>query len=175
MLKQHTMIETKRLTILPLNYDQLIKYAKCDNSLESELKLNKSSRTISEDLQEALNQTILPNVADNSKNYLYSTIWTAISKTEKIMVGDLCMYGEPNSAGEIEIGYGTYDEFKNKGFMTEIVKGLIDWAKTRIEIKFILASTLKTNAASYKVLEKNNFIKIGETETLFNWQLQTRF
>lgn len=121
------MIHTKRLTIIPLNYDQLVKYAKCDNSLESELKLNKSSRTISKDLQEALDQTILPNAADKSKNYLYSTIWTAISTIEKIMVGDLCMYGEPNLEGEIEIGYGTYDEYQNKGFMTEIVKGFIDW------------------------------------------------
>jgi ribosomal-protein-alanine N-acetyltransferase len=27
------------------------------------------------------------------------------------MVGDLVIVGEPNADGEIEIGYGTYDEF----------------------------------------------------------------
>lgn len=164
------MIETERLTLLPLSYEQLVKYAKCDNSLERELKINLSSRKVSEDLHEALEQTIIPNVANKSKNYLYSTIWTAISKTENKMVGDLCMYGEPNSQGEIEIGYGTYDEFQNKGFMTEIVKGFISWAKTQKEIKSILASTLKNNLASYKVLENNSFIKVGETDTLYNWK-----
>jgi ribosomal-protein-alanine N-acetyltransferase len=165
------MIETERLILRPLTYEQLIKYTKCDNSLEEELNLNESSRTISPELKEAFEQTILPNVADKSKNYLYSTLWTAISKTENKMVGDLCIYGEPNTDGEIEIGYGTYEEFQHKGFMTEIVRGIVEWVKSQPKIKSILASTDKINIASYKVLEKNRFVKIGETEMLFNWKL----
>lgn len=102
------MIETKRLILKPLTYEQLIKYIKCDNSLEAELNLNKTSRTISPELNDAFEQTILPNVADKNKDYLYSTLWTAISKAENKMVGDLCIVGEPNAEGEIEIGYGTY-------------------------------------------------------------------
>ncbi|HBY02877.1 MAG TPA: N-acetyltransferase [Rikenellaceae bacterium] len=166
------MIETERLILKPLTYEQLIKYIKCDNSLEAELKLNKTSRTISDELKDAFEQTILPNVADKSKNYLYSTLWTAISKAENKMVGDLCIIGEPNEGGEIEIGYGTYDEFQNKGFMTEIVQGIIQWAKTQPKVKSVIASTDKTNTASFKVLEKNRFVKIGETEMLFNWKRQ---
>ena len=168
------MIETERLILKPLTYEQLVKYIKCDNSLEVELNLNETSRTISSELKEAFEQTILPNVADKSKNYLYSTLWTAISKIENKMVGDLCIVGEPNANGEIEIGYGTYDEFRNKGFMTEVVSGIIEWAKTQPEIKSIVASTDKTNIASFKVLEKNSFIKIGETETLFNWKSEMK-
>jgi len=166
------MIETERLILKPLTFEQLIKYAKCDNSLELELNLNKTSRTISGELKEALEQSIIPNVRDKSKDYLYSTIWTAILKAENRMIGDLCMYGEPNTEGDVEIGYGTYEEFQNKGYMTEIVKGIIEWIKTHIEVKSINASTDKTNTASFRVLEKNNFIKIGETETLFNWKLE---
>lgn len=166
------MIETERLILKPLTYKQLIKYIKCDNSLEVELKLNQTSRTISPELKEAFAQTILPNVADKSKNYLYSTLWTAISKIDNKMVGDLCFVDEPNANGEIEIGYGTYDEFQNKGFMTEAVSGIIEWAKTESEIQSIIASTEKSNNASFKVLEKNGFIKIGETQALFNWKLE---
>ncbi len=166
------MIETERLLLKPLNYEQLVKYTKCDNSLEAELNLSETSRTISPELKEAFEQTILPNVADKTKNYLYSTLWTAISKTENKMIGDLCIVGEPNAAGEIEIGYGTYDEFQNKGYMTEIVSGIIKWTKTQPIVKSIIASTDKSNTASFRVLEKNNFIKIGETETLFMWKLE---
>ncbi len=166
------MIETERLILKPLTYEQLVKYIKCDNSLEEELNLHESSRTISPELKEAFEQTILPNVADKTKNYLYSTLWTAISKVDNKMIGDLCIVGEPNVNGEIEIGYGTYDEFQNKGFMTEIVSGIIIWAKTQKKVKSIIASTNKKNAASFKVLEKNNFIKIDETETLFKWKLK---
>jgi [ribosomal protein S5]-alanine N-acetyltransferase len=168
------MIETERLILKPLTYSQLVKYIKCDNSLETELKLNKSSRTIAPELKEAFEQTILPNVANKRKNYLYSTLWTAISKAENKMVGDLCIVGEPNANGEIEIGYGTYEEFQNKGFMTEVVLGILKWSKTQVKVKSIIASTDKTNTASFKVLEKNGFIKIGETTTMFNWKLEVK-
>lgn len=165
------MIETERLILIPLTYEQLLKYIKCDHSLERELNLNNTTRTISAELKEAFEQTILPNVADTNKNYLYHTLWTAISKTDNKMVGDLCIVGEPNSDGEIEIGYGTYAEFQNKGFMKEIVGGIIEWTKTQALVKSVIASTEKTNIASFKVLETNMFHKTGETETLLNWQL----
>lgn len=165
------MIETERLILKPLTYDQLIKYIKADNSLEIELKLNETSRTISTELKEAFEKTILPNVADRTKDYLFSTLWTAISKEANKMVGDICIVGEPNSSGEIEIGYGTYDEFQKKGFMTEAVGGMITWAKSQPKVFSIIASTDKDNIASYTILKKNNFLKVSESETKYYWKL----
>lgn len=166
------MIETERLILKPLTYEQLIKYMRLDNSLETELNLNTTSRTISAELREALELTILPNVADSDKNYLFSTIWTLISKADNKMVGDLCFVGEPNANGEIEIGYGTYEEFRKRGFMTEAVSAMIKWAKNQQNIRTIVASTDKDNADSFSILLKNNFTKSGETATLFNWRLE---
>lgn len=164
------MIETPRLILIPLTYDQLLKYIRCDHSLEAELNLQPSSRKISTELKEALEQTILPNVADPNKNYLYSTLWTAVLKEENSMVGDLCIIGEPNAAGEIEIGYGIYDEYKDRGYMTEIVSGLIRWAKSETRVLAVVASSEETNFASSKVLEKSGFVAIGKTGTLINWR-----
>src|SRR6188768_3668464 len=155
------MVETERLLLKPLTYDQLVKYIKVDHSLETELHLNESTRSISAELKEAFEETILPNVADPAKNYLFSTLWTAIYKAENKMVGDLCFIGEPNEAGEVEIGYGTYEAHRKKGFMTEAVGGMIEWAKKQPNVKSIVASTEKINSASFSVLEKNNFLKIG--------------
>jgi [ribosomal protein S5]-alanine N-acetyltransferase len=165
------MIHTKRLKLQPLTPAQLVQYAKCDGSLEAALNLRPNGRAISPALQEALEETILPNVADPAKNYLYHTLWTAISKGENQMVGDLCIVGEPNAAGEIEIGYGTYDAFQGKGFMTEIVGGIIEWAKTQPVVKAIIASTDKTNIASGKVLQNNHFVAIGETDSEYQWKI----
>ena len=166
------MIETERLVLKPLTHEQLIKYIRLDNSLEAELNLNQSARTISPELKEALEQTILPNVADPGKNYLFSTLWTVISTEENKMVGDLCFVGEPNAEGEVEIGYGTYEEFRKRGFMTEAVAGMIKWAEKQPDIRTFIASTAKSNIDSYSILERNNFIKCGETETLYNWKLR---
>lgn len=156
------MIETQSLILKPLTYQQLLKYIKCDNSLELELNLNLNSRTLSPELKEALEQTILPNVADTTKNYLFYTLWTAINKADNKMVGGLCVVGEPDLEGEIEIGYGTYEAFQNRGFMTEIVSGIVGWAKTQSKVKSVIASTEKINIASSKVLEKitsSRFVK----------------
>ncbi|MDB0034836.1 GNAT family N-acetyltransferase [bacterium] len=142
-----------------------------DHSLEAELNVNKTTMTISSELKEALENMILPNVADPDKNYLYSTLWSIIDKQENTMVGDLCFFGEPNEKGEIEVGYGTYKDFRGKRFMIEALAGLIDWAKQQTNVNAIIASTNKTNVASYTILERNKFTKADETDTLFNWRL----
>lgn len=85
------------------------------------------------------------------------------------MVGDICFYGEPNEEGEVEIGYGTYSAYQGNGYMTEAVAALIRWALEQPSVKTILASTNKTNVASYSVLVKNGFEKVGESDELFSW------
>lgn len=147
-------------------------YIRNDGTLEKELNLSANHREISPELKEALEQTILPNASDKTRNYLYSTLWTIILKEQNLMVGDLCFVGEPDKNGDVEIGYGTYPAFQGKGYMTEAVGGMIYWAKEQPEIKAIVASTEKLNTASYTVLQKNRFVKTGENQNLFHWRLQ---
>lgn len=44
-------------------------------------------------------------MADESKDYLYSTLWSAISKVDNKMIGDLCIVGEPNEAPAYTVGF----------------------------------------------------------------------
>ncbi|MFN7116968.1 MAG: GNAT family N-acetyltransferase [Saprospiraceae bacterium] len=164
------MLETERLILLPLTYKQLLKYIKNDFSLDKELQLTPTPRTISADLLEALQLGILPNVADKRRNPLFYTLWTMILKSENCMVGDLCFKGKPNERGEIEIGYGTYDAFQGKGYMTEAVGAMIKWAATQPSVKYITAETEQENIASFKVLEKNKFSKHLEVNNIFVWK-----
>jgi len=168
------MIETERLILLPLTYEQLIKYSNFDNSLEEELKIEKSPRSISPELREALEDSIIPSVGDLNKNYLYFTLWSLILKEENKIVGDLCFQGEPNIDGEIEIGYGTYFEFRRKGYMTEAVGKMLKWAKMQPEVWKVLASTEKNNISSQRILESNNFTKIGESNNIINWEFKVK-
>jgi RimJ/RimL family protein N-acetyltransferase len=48
---------------------------------------------------------------------------------------------------------------------------MIGWAKTQAGVKAIVASTDKDNPASFSVLQKNGFIRCGETEGLLHWRL----
>lgn len=168
------MIETERLILQPLTYEQLVKYTKADNSLEEELKLEKSPRSISPELREALEDSIIPLVEDSKKNYLYATLWTLILKEENKMVGDLCFKGEPNIDGEIEIGYGTYFEFRRKGYMTEAVSEMLKWAKSQPKVLKVLASTEKNNISSQRILRNNNFSQIEEVDGIMNWEIKVK-
>ncbi len=170
--KQQGMVETERLLIIPLTYSQLVKYGQNDGSLEQELCLNTSPRVISAELAEALEQAILPRVADTSRSYLYSTLWSVILKEANQMVGDLCFMGEPNDGGEVEIGYGTYPAFRGKGYMAEAVGGMVGWAEEQPEVMAVVASTDKDNPASMAVLVKNGFVRAGETDSLIHWKIE---
>ena len=168
------MIETEHLILRPLTYEQLVKYSNLDYSLEEELNLEKSPRSITPELREALDCGIIPNVADEQQNYLFSTLWTVILKENNKMIGDLCFKGEPNIDGEIEIGYGTYFEFRRKGYMTEAIDGMLKWAKMQPEVLKVLASTEKNNISSQRILESNNFSKIGKADSIINWEFKLK-
>ena len=74
------MIVTERFVSRPLTHDQLLKYIRPDFSLESELGLFPYPRTISPELREALDQSVIQKVADPSVNYLFFTLWTSYQK-----------------------------------------------------------------------------------------------
>jgi RimJ/RimL family protein N-acetyltransferase len=52
--------------------------------------------------------------------------------------------------------------------MTEAVSGIINWARGRGDISYILAETDKGNTASIKVVKKNNF-QLSETRGKMLW------
>lgn len=165
------MIETSRLILKPLNHSQLIKYLENDPSLDQELNLDVSSRDISPELREIMEGTIIPKVSQTDSDSIYSTLWTVIEKGHNKMVGDLCFTAGPDEQGEIQIGYGTYERFRNMGFMTEAVDGLIKWAQKQPNVKSITATTDKKNIASYSVLIKNRFKRVAKNGSIFQWRL----
>jgi RimJ/RimL family protein N-acetyltransferase len=164
------IIETERLKILPLNLGQLEKYLINDHSLEEELSLKKSIRHISDELKEAMSLTIIPTILKKPEDYIYSTLWIVVEKESKQIIAEITYMSITDSDGEIEIGYGTDEEYRNKGYMTEAIGGMIKWSGTQTGIKIIIASTEKGNKASHIVLVKNKFIKFNETNSMICWK-----
>jgi GNAT superfamily N-acetyltransferase len=164
------ILETERLWIRPLSYQQLISYLKKDGTLEKELEVQPMKRIITPELVVAFEKGILPSVGNPRKNYLFSTLWTLIDKEDNVMVGDLCFKGEPNEEGEVEIGYGTYAQFQNKGYMTEALGAMINWAFSHEHVNAILAETHISNLSSQKIIMKNGFVKFREGEKMIWWK-----
>ena len=151
------MIETKRLIIKPLSSDELKKHINLPNELAKDLGLIPSQVLIDKETQDAILNDLLPNIKDSNKDSLFYTMWIVIEKSKKAIVGGICFHGEPNENGEVEIGYGTDDGYRNQGYMTETIAGLVLWIRTNKNVKIIKAETVNENFSSVRVLEKNGF------------------
>jgi RimJ/RimL family protein N-acetyltransferase len=164
-------LETERLRLIPLPHSQLINYLKADGSLEEQLGVHFLKRRIEPELIEAFEKVILPTVGNPSKNFLFSTLWTLVAKDKNVMVGDVCFKGEPNDNGELEIAYCTYQQFQNKGYMSEAIKTVCHWAMKQPGVTSIKASAEITNAAASKLLEKAGFFPAYELSRQQYWIL----
>ncbi|GET41820.1 GNAT family N-acetyltransferase [Microseira wollei] len=81
---------------------------------------------------------------------------------ERVVIGNGGFKGEPTPDGTVEIGYSILPEYQNKGYGTEAIKALLNWAFEDGEVKRAIAETLPELKASQRLLEKCNFVYIGE-------------
>jgi len=163
------MVETARLIIIPLSYDQLRLYLRANGKLEKELHLSNNVRDVSDEAKENAEFFILPAMKKSTADhYLFFTFWIIVEKTSRNIVAELGFKGSPNEKGEIEIGYGTFFSERKKGFMTEAVGGMIEWAKQRPDVNFVLAEADEDNLSSIRVLQKNIF-EIFDKKMKMQW------
>jgi ribosomal-protein-alanine N-acetyltransferase len=78
------------------------------------------------------------------------------------LVGSIGFGGRPGSDGAVEIGYSMLGSFQRRGYATEAMGALIDWAFSHPEVRRIRAHTRVDHAASIRVLEKNGLSLVGD-------------
>lgn len=81
---------------------------------------------------------------------------------QRVLIGNGGLHGPPDSTGTAEIGYSLLEPYQGKGYGTEIVRGLVDWAFAQPGVQRLIAETLPELMPSIRVLEKNGFHHIGE-------------
>jgi ribosomal-protein-alanine N-acetyltransferase len=78
-----------------------------------------------------------------------------------VLCGSVGFKGPPDKRGTVEIGYSVLPEFQGQGLATEMLAGVIQWAKRQAGARRIEAETNTDNRASIRVLEKNSFVRVG--------------
>lgn len=158
------MIETERLLIKPLTAEELKKHVEEPEALARELGLTPSQSLIEEETRAAILNDLLPNLLNPANDPLFYTMWLVIGKADKAIIGGICFHGAPDEKGEVEIGYGTDEGYRNRGFMAETIAGMIDWLRGKKTVRKVKAETAMDNLASIKVLEKNGFKVVQQQE-----------
>lgn len=107
------------------------------------------------------------------EKHVWYTLWAMeLRGSENEVVGNLSFKGITED-GRVEIGYGIGDGYENRGYMTEAVGAVVEWAAGQPGVKQIEAEAERGNIASVRVLEKCGFVASGEMGTegmRFVWQ-----
>jgi len=93
---------------------------------------------------------------NNRIEYNWYAPWRIYLKKDNTPIGFFCFKG-PCKNDAVEIGYGIEEEHQKKGYATESVSAMIDWAFYNSNAYFVEAETTPENSASRHVLEKLGF------------------
>ena len=99
-------------------------------------------------------KTINENI--KKKDSFYWAI--ALTKSNKL-IGTIGLFNFSDDLKRCEIGYELLNEYQGKGYMSETIKKIIDFAMKTLGVKTIEAFTHKDNQSSTKLLERFNFVK----------------
>ncbi len=73
----------------------------------------------------------------------------------------------------IEVGYGVADQYKNKGYATEVLKVFSKWALDNLSLDKLWGIVDENNLASIKVLKKSGYILKDKTESKLKYIYKT--
>ncbi|MFA9557263.1 GNAT family N-acetyltransferase [Evansella sp. AB-rgal1] len=99
-------------------------------------------------------------------------VWFVIEKETNQLIGDIGFKGKPDMEGTVEVGYGFIPSAQKKGYATEAVHEIIQWAFTSEEVQKVIAECYHDNFPSIRVLEKLNMKNVEIEENLLKWELR---
>lgn len=94
--------------------------------------------------------------------------------SKRQVIGDLGFKGPPDENGAVDIGYAVVPQERGKGYATEAVRTLIDWAFRSAAIKVVTADCEESNAASAAVLQGAGMKRDGRKQRLLHWKMTRR-
>lgn len=99
-------------------------------------------------------------------------VWFVINQEDHTVIGDIGFKGKPNWEKCVEIGYGIVASAQGKGYATEAVQKLIEWAFLDNKVRKIVAECLDDNLSSIRVLDKLKMKRVGSENNMLKWQLE---
>jgi len=97
--------------------------------------------------------------------------YQVIRRTDGCVIGDVGFMGPPDDTGAVSLGCAIAEEARGKGYATEALTALFDWARRQSGLVCILADTTRSNVASQRLLERVGMRRIGEDGELLYYML----
>jgi RimJ/RimL family protein N-acetyltransferase len=85
-----------------------------------------------------------------------------IRRRDGAVIGAAGFLGGPDDTGAVRVGYGLAESARGRGYATEALSGLLQWARGQDGLTCVLADTTRTNVASQHVMQRAGMHRIGE-------------
>lgn len=105
-------------------------------------------------LSRELTRQWIENSRENVAEHGYGTGAVVLKETNQLI--GWTGIARPGDGSE-EIVYGFYRDHWGRGFGTELLAGLMDWARNTLGLKEVRATVHRDNAASVAMLERQGF------------------
>jgi len=164
-------LRTPRLLLIPLSLAQLQLCLSNLPALEAELDLLISRDVLTEIVRGAIHTKIEKMAATDESHHPWQTYWLVVVDKDKFGAGLAGFKGYPDRHGSTEIGYGIDPAYQNKGYTSEAVRALVDWALGHPYCHRVTATTVE-NPASRRLLEKLGARLVDEEEGSTSWEFR---
>ena len=145
MKKKEMCVKTKRMMIRLMSDEEI------ENLIEA---------SSLDELRTAYRE-MLSGCKRDPENRVWYAPWKMTLKKDDTYIGNLSFKG-PAKDNVVEIGYGILPDQEGKGYTTEAVQAMTQWAFGNADVVFVEAEIEPENRASRRILEKCGFVSNGE-------------
>ena len=85
--------------------------------------------------------------------------WAITINDVNKLIGNICLWNMNPEHHRAEVGYVLHPDHHNKGIMHEAMAAVLDYGFRKLKLHSIEADVNPANAASIKLLERNNFVR----------------
>lgn len=163
-------LQTARLTITPFTRDLMLAALRDHAEVGTALGLRVSPGWPNADELE-----VLPILAEGLAREPDLADWgmhLVIHTGDRAIVGCAGLMGRPTPEGAVEVGYGIAPPYQGQGYATEATRALVEWSFAQPSIRRVIASCLKENKGSIRVIEKTGFQPLPPSDKYLNWEIR---
>lgn len=158
MYRKFEVISTKRLDLLCLTSNELFSIGSAEDVFANRTFSNPHLVLTGEELPRT---NRVQDVRENPENIKWY-FRMIIDRERNLAVGSVSFHAAPDERGMVEIGIGVADAERGKGFASEALFGMWNWAAHQPGVKFLRYTVSPSNAASMAIIRKFGFPQIGE-------------
>jgi RimJ/RimL family protein N-acetyltransferase len=158
MVQDFKLIQTERLDLYCLTTKEFLGLSTNPNALDHRGFSNPHSQLSQVELAR---ENRVQDVRENPQNICwYSRL--IVERASNVVIGGTSFHGGPDERGMIEIGLGIAEAERGKGYASEALRAMWDWAAKLPEVKFLRYTVSPDNLPSVTIIRKFGFPLIGE-------------